>query len=295
MHAVPMCRQFSVCVDFQCGSRHGKDRTRCCLSGSQCAARGTTCSFLYPDAALPKKGEAQPQQKQKQGPGPGPGPGQQRNEETRPCLMKALCINTACVFVHPPERPPVCARGAACRSAMCQCSPRLHPLRDLDKVFMKKAPPGFGITFSNVKAARALHKQKLVEVSKKSFQLLQAARDDDPAKRREQEQTQGVLEAQALELQTQLRNFDQSVMQCLPGPDGGESEQAEAAAKGPSAQRLAKYRIAREVYRLGLALPALALRSEVEESIMRNQFVVIQGATDSGECYFISAYCMLRC
>jgi hypothetical protein len=143
---------------------------------------------------------------------------------------------------------------------------------------------GCGSLFKIVSGARQQHKKKLLEVSKKSFGLMQAPPGEEPAKQSEQRQRQSVLEAQANELQHQLCNFEKSVFSGLTaimsGSDGSESKASTA--PDPHEIKHFKHKISREVYRLGLALPALALRSQVENSVMSNQFVVVQGATGSG-------------
>ena len=218
-------------------------------------------------------------------------------ERMRQCGGKDKCVNVTCSFLHPPERPLVCLIGEECQSAICLCS-RLHPPSALENLLCRKAPMGCGFLFKIVSAAREQHKKKLLEVSKKSFALMQAPPGEDPAKQHEQRQRQSVLDAQADELQRQLCNFEKSVFSGLTsitmnGSDGLESK----ASAAPDAHDIknCKHKISREVYRLGLALPALALRSQIEDSVMSNQFVVIQGATGSGELYTSTYFLIMIC
>ena len=78
-------------------------------------------------------------------------------------------------------------------------------------------------------------------------------------------------------------------------------DQFAVSSKQPSDVKETKFRLIREAYRLNEALPALALRSVIEDKIMEGQFLVIQGATGSGyvlynllvSCYFLLYWTLL--
>ena len=133
------------------------------------------------------------------------------------------------------------------------------------------------------------------------------------AKRQEQRAIRDAVEAQALELSQQLRNFDTAILQCIEcitttsdeivntslskqtenlkiegGIDNVKKTQNDTNGVTKLSQmqqnlmKSVKKRIFREIYRLNLALPALSLRHDVELHVSESQFVVIQGATGSG-------------
>jgi hypothetical protein len=211
---------------------------------------------------------------------------------TKPCFLAENCVNALCTFTHPASRPPTCPDAGQCTSSLCL---RLHPPQDLEVILLKKATHGLGGHYKAIATARIAHKEKLNAVAVQSFRLLQQAPEASLEKRLEQSAIRQAVEAQALELSQQLRNFDIAVLQCIECITT-TSDEAGALLSTKKDQndldnlskmhqkhiKSLKRRLFREIYRLNFALPALSLRREIETKVTESQFVVIQGATGSG-------------
>jgi hypothetical protein len=297
MHPAPKCQHFTACNSYDCPSRHAKNRTRKCCKAAACDTRDI-CHFLHPTAAgdaTPKKSQVKKSHLPAASQLPAKPTSQEKStshtakqSSVKPCLSGEKCVNYSCFFAHPSTRPPQCMDGELCSSRLCL---RLHPPQDLDQRLLKKATHGLGGHFKAISAARKTHKDKLNAVAIQSFKLLQQAPEQTLDKCQEQASIRQAVEAQALELSQQLRNFDIAVLQCidcitttapLSVDTTQQDEQKDESKMQKTFIKAAKMRVFREIYRLNLALPALSLRREIEDQVKASQFVVVQGATGSG-------------
>ena len=167
----------------------------------------------------------------------------------------------------------MCDKGADCKFALCL---RLHPQSHLERMLYSKAPPGLVNTFKTLTKARADHQTKILAAGQRYFQLSQDASGSADVCA-ERQQVCGALEREAAELRLQRDAFDSVVMR--------EVDFYGISKPGVSNVMRSKFKhtMLREAYRLALALPALAMRGEIERSVDQNQFVIIQGATGSGK------------
>lgn len=253
VHSTPLCANHKKCDDFKCSNRHHKNRTGKCRFGASCSKLQSVkdrCPFLHPP--------------------------------DRPCPYHALCKNTLCKLIHPSDRPLICDKGCHCEFSLCL---RLHPQSQLEKFLNSKAPTGLVNTMKMLSSARKKHQENMVAVGQRYFHTSQNASgsEEDCAQRRKYLL---ALEREAQELRLQCAAFDAVVMR--------EVEFYKIGANGSSQDSVScskfKHNMRREAYRLELALPALALRLDIEKAICKNQFVIVQGATGSGKSTQMPAF-----
>lgn len=329
IHPVPLCGQFADCTVFECPKRHDKKRTRCCRGKAACPAqdscpflhpqhsnsmpnitttttttnsnssgqgvcrfapncKNAKCTFLHPTAATTQTLTAAPASAAPAAATPAITITTDQIIATKPCRSAEKCSNVDCKFSHPLQRPPVCPGGSACVLVTCI---RLHPRTPLEVLLSSKAPPSYGNTYKNLSISRNNHKIKMYDAANKSFSAMQAPPNLDDDKKEEKKQIISVLQAQAFEMNQQLKAYDETVTEII-----SELSNLHAMAATDNDKDVKfkhnnrRYRLNREMYRLKLALPALALRPKIEEAVNQNQFVVIQGATGSGKSTQLPQY-----
>ena len=157
----------------------------------------------------------------------------------RECHYGADCKNADCAFTHPPSRPAKCSDGHYCCSKSC---PKPHPQNEFDKIFHQKAKL-FGPQWSSIDEARRIHKAKILN-------LIRLAHDKSSNDRN----------AGFDELIKQLRVFEDVLTKIV----------------NTATKKIPKDILCREIFRLNLALPALALRDEIMSTVSSSQFVIIQ-------------------
>lgn len=281
MHPTLKCFDYKKCKLYECKLRHGKSRDWKCGDAEHCDNK--SCKLLHPisasskppsaSAALSTPPPSTPNKTDFKISGSFPnGISSVSDSMSSAKSHKKAASTPTTASTHPPHHAPSrpsCPLGDRCTSSLCM---RVHPPRPLEKALLQEPPPGMCGHFMSVQAARNAHMIKLEAVATEAFRLLQKEPEQHPEKRQEQVAILEAVQAQALELSQQLNNFDLAVLQCV---DTARSVIVEDVKE-------AKKRIKREIYRLKLALPALSMRHDIEQSVRGSQFVVIQGATGSG-------------
>jgi hypothetical protein len=159
---------------------------------------------------------------------------------TRECDYGANCKNVDCVFTHPPTRPGICPNGHYCCGKSCL---KLHAQTEFDKIFRQRGKL-FGPKMSSIDEARKTHKAKILN-------LIRLAHDHP---------SNPQNAALSDELIKQLNAFDDTLTKILT----------------TATKKVPKDVLSREIFRLNLALPALALRADIMSTVESNRFVIVQ-------------------
>jgi HrpA-like RNA helicase len=212
-----------------------------------------------------------------------------------PSADPAQCVDYACEFAHPASRRQRCSRAGACADALCS---RLHPpaawqLRlaaEPGPVRFPLAAPKLEAAMGRPTAARHAHVSVLLEACDKAKPAAVlhslnvratawASRGSAPV-----DSATTVEEQKVKELRAQLASFDSTM---------GAILDAAVERKGPGLEHYygeLVERLLREVYRFKAALPALALRGEIDRILPAHACVVIKGETGSGKSTQVPQY-----
>eukprot|EP01038_Epipyxis_sp_PR26KG_P015302 gene15302-20618_t len=130
--------------------------------------------------------------------------------------------------------------------------------------------------------ARQLHNEKILKCDSEIYKLVgQLLAFEDVEQKKSKYDIISVKEKLRDELIMQRKVFDSTVWPLMK--EINSSLDAKYV-------KSVNYHISREIYRLKNALPALALRGEVENVLQVNHFTVIQGATGSGKSTQLPSY-----
>lgn len=192
----------------------------------------------------------------------------------------ARCLAADCPLRHPshPLRTS-CAAGAACSAPLCML---LHPIGKQEKLLRDALATQHRWAAVPALNARAQHLEVIATARRAEAGLLAA-----PVKNEEAEQRKGVLaaaRAKVEELLQQLGAFDDTMNALFSSPLLQQQQQDQ------KAKHQLSHRVQRECYRLKAALPALALRSELERAVAGAASVVVKGATGSGKSTQVVQY-----
>jgi hypothetical protein len=155
----------------------------------------------------------------------------------RDCLSGANCKNAECTFTHPSTRPKICPNGLYCGKSCL----KLHPESEFDKIFRQKGK-FFGPRMSSIAEARKSHKAKISPL------ITHGGPTND--------QNDALCD----ELIKQLNAFDDVFIKILK----------------TATTKIPKELVNREIFRLNLSLPALALRDDITKTVSANQFTIVQ-------------------
>jgi HrpA-like RNA helicase len=268
-HQFAVCMNGTSCALYECNLRHSKNRTRKC---SRVECKGAGCSFLHRSQVL----------------GIVPGKAPAKVGGTQYCEKRERCISAECRGRHPISRIAVCALRERCDVPYC---PLLHPATPLDRFLASPADiPKFQSLSSRILGVRFSHQRKVFFINGEIRALEARVKVSDKDKASEdallmKEKTRSELIGQRDAIDAALWSALQPLLSTLAGAD--------VPTTGENLQKITKtlsYRIDRELYRLKGALPALALRKDIEDALQHQSFLVVQGATGSGKSTQLPAY-----
>ena len=171
------------------------------------------------------------------------------------------CDNKLCLFLHPPS-----------------------PLEQTLETRFKNEKLLF--IAKRIKSSRELHQQKLIDCNISVRALENQRQNASDAEILQIDKIFVVKSKAAAEIISQRHSFDQAVFAAFHSLTSDLISPPD----GVILDRDSQHRINREMYRLRGALPALALRNDIEGMVRTHNFLVIQGSTGSGKSTQLPAY-----